>query len=457
VSQWPDESRYALVDHFDGTTVPDPVRWRLANNAACAQLVRGSDDDRHRMVITAACGSESVALRSRTPLRLDGGAGRVMIETDAPGQGGELLVDLVPGPVNLIEGSSRGGLPPGTIRVRISSFAVAINDGQPFVRRPPVHDGMSSRWEVAVQPDGVHVLCNGEEIAAAPGAPTWTEATPLFGFTGPPNGLNYVGIDAIGISRGDTPPFVAPPRVITTGGDQAPPAERLAGVLGGQLRVTIRPNYGTATQGPFVVEVNGHAYPARPAVSGQPFMLGVRYPLVADLPAEALVLSGERHELKVLVRNEDPNQPWTAAVQHADIELIPDPAAKPSPDQAAPPAASTPRARPVLAVPSGTLLDAAGAGIENGKPTPGSRVILEVTLAGPGELAGLAGVEIRVDGKRIAGLPTAKDGPGVAGRWRLALNTGTLAPGVRNLEIKAISADGFAAPQIAYVSLQIPS
>lgn len=448
----PDETKYALVDHFDSGTVPDPARWRLANNAACARMSQGVDADAGRLVISAACGNESLALRSRAPLALtphdDGELGRVMIETDSPGNAGELAVDLVPGPVDLVETSPQGGIPPGTVRVRITPDAVTIKDTQP-IPIEHLHASLSTRWEIVLRADDIQVWHNGSLVGSAPGGPAWPQATPLFEFTGPQNGLNFIGIDAIGLSSANFPAFVPPPRVTTT--ETRPGANPLQGQLGGQLRLTIRSSYGENMPGPFTVQIGDRTFPAKPAVDGQVLNSGLRYPLVADLPADAL-LTTDRLELPIQVHSGDPNA--RPQVQHADLELVPDPAHPPALTGA--PVDQVRRSRPIIADITATLLDAAGGKIGNG-PSPSGRVVLQVTVDGPGDLAGLAGVEIWVDNKRVAGVSTAKDGPGIAGKWRFALNTSSFQAGVHEVEAKAVSADGVASPQLTSVAWQIPN
>jgi hypothetical protein len=451
----PDESHYTLVDHFDGAQVPDLARWQLANNAACASMARGGGDDSRRLVISAACSSESMALRSRTPLRLKdngGELGRMMIESDAPGDGGELTLDLVPGPVDLVETTPRGALPPGTFRVRITQKSVQIQGANPIAINPS-SVGISVRWELLLRTDGLQVWRNGALVGTENVLPTWSEATPLFGFTGAANGLNFVAIDAIGLSSADTPAYLPSPMITAINGPGLDrPAEPPISHLGGQLRMTIRTNYGVTMPEPFTVTIYDQTYAIRPAVAGQRYEPGLRYPVVADLPAGALTAPGERGLLGIRVRSADPQ--LAPEVQHAEIELLPDPAhlaavamTKPEP---------LPRPHPVLAVPTGALLDATGQKIESGLPSPQGRVVLDVGLAGVGELAALAGVEVRVDGKRIAGIPTNRDGPGVAGHWRLALNTSSVTPGVHELELRAVSTDGVSSPQVTYLAWQVP-
>ena len=447
----PDESRYALVDHFDGANVPDPARWQLANNAACAHMARGIEDDSHHLVINAACSNESVALRSRTPLHLtprdDGELGRVMIETTAPGPRGELAVDLVPGPADLVETSPRGGVPQGTVRVRITSDTVTIPGTAPI---PIDHlHSVSTRWEVVLRTDGLQVWRDGLLVGGAPVVPTWTDATPLFEFTGPQNGLNFVAVDAVGISAGTTPPYLTPPRLTTT--PLSKTTRPIPGQLGGQLRLTIRSSYGEVMSGPFTVTVAGQTFPLRPAVEGQQLESGLRYPVVADIPQAAL-LTTDRYELPIDVNSGDPTH--KPEVQHADLELTPDPDHPVT--VTAPAAAPVRRSAPVLADVSLTLLDAAGNKIESG-PGPRGRVVLDVTASSDDvDVAGLAGLEIWVDNKRVAGISTNRDGPAVLGKWRLALDTGSFAPGPRDLEVKTIGTDPNVSFQFTSTAWQIP-
>ncbi|MCE7009454.1 fibronectin type III domain-containing protein [Kibdelosporangium philippinense] len=446
----PDESRYALVDHFDGQVVPDPARWRLANNAACARMSRGVGDDSRRLVISAACGNESVALRSRTPLQLrdiDGELGRVMIETDYPAKTGTLMFDLVPGPADLLDNN----LPPGTLRVKVVSDSVTM-PGADAVKIPP-KPGLSTRWELVLRTDGLSLWRDGTKVAASGFVPTWTTATPLFGFVGPFNGLTYVGIDAIGLSSAQTPAFVAPPRITSTNTGRSPRTEPMTGVLGGQLRMTVRTTHREQMT-PMSVTINGRLFPARPAVDGHEFEPSYRFPIVADIPADALVLSGDRRELRISVQGAKPA--ISPVVQHAELELIPDPASKPSPEQAEPP--PQPAVRPPVTLTSfdTRFLDAAGEKIENNEVVSRGRIVLEVTGDEGAAQAGLAGIEVFIDNKRMAGIPTAVDGPAVAGRWLIALNSGAFEPGPHILEVKAVSTDPNVAPGFTNTTWSIP-
>ncbi|MGQ0839701.1 fibronectin type III domain-containing protein [Actinokineospora sp.] len=499
------EPAWSFADRFIGRVVPDPERWRLSSASDCARATRGDGENGRRMVISAQCGTEPVALRSRAPLRLlesavDGELGRVVVETDQPGQTGELLIDLVPGPADLIDGSPNGpprpdrpglaqddpALPPGTVRVRVAgqetttTVQVLVAPGTPRLGTaisvdpaPTANIGVSVRWEVVLRTDGVRVLRDGQVVGGGDVVPAWREATALLGFAASSGGL-YAAVDLVAFTGAPTAPpvFVPPPaldtgRVVHVAGSgivTSADGARVQGTVGGQLRITLVPQNGPdnppALDDLFTVEVGGSKYATRPAVVGQPLTRGVRYPIVADLPAEALVLGPDGKTLPLRVRGPFQRGQATTRLISASIELT------------APPGGVSPAAgsgtdiplfqiRPALARPGARFLDASGKPIPNDAEVPRGRLVLEVRADGPagqrlgGELAGLAGMEVRLDGERIAGIPTVVDGPGVAGTWRLAVNTTGLRPGQHTIEIKAIGVDPRAAFAVAYAPFTI--
>jgi len=492
------EPPWAFVDRFTSRVVPDPVLWRLASPGGCGRATRGDNDDGKRLVISARCGAESLALRSRSPFRLhsapvDDELGRFVVETDHPGHsGGELLIDLVPGPVDLIGGSPNGSpapgqpglaqddpsLPPGTIRVRVvgseaTTVQVLVPPGTPRLGtpvqtvRPPVAEiGISARWELIVRADSVRVLRDGQVVGGGDVTPAWREATALLGFIGARSGL-YTGVDLVGfIGAPTTAPVLMPSPVLDTGPviiAAGSPAQtpsggaRVPGSAGAQLRVTLAPQNGPTEQADdtFTVDVGGRLYPARAVIPGQQLIRGVRYPVVVDLPPEALVLRPDGKTLPVRVQGSLPRGRAVTRIVHASIELT-------APPTAVSPASGTgieePLAgpRPALARPSARFFDAAGKPIAEEGEVPRGRLVLEVVAdarAGQriaGEVSGLAGVEVYLDGDQIAGIPTTKNGPGIGGSWRLAVNTAGLGQGKHTVEIKTVGVDPRSAFAVTY-------
>ncbi|GAA4294551.1 hypothetical protein ACFQV2_40015 [Actinokineospora soli] len=87
--------------------------------------------------------------------------------------------------------------------------------------------------------------------------------------------------------------------------------------------------------------------------------------------------------------------------------------------------------------------------------------MLELTLDGlggqqlGGDLAGLAGVEVRLDRTRLAGIPTVVDGPGIGGSWRIAIDTTGLAPGRHTVEVRAVGVDARSAFAVSYTPFEV--
>ncbi|SDC73026.1 fibronectin type III domain-containing protein [Actinokineospora iranica] len=496
-AQAPDDLPWSFQDRFVSRVVPDPVGWRFSSTTDCARATRGAAEDGDRLVVSGQCAAEPVALRSRVPLRLratpvDGELGRVVVSTDHPGHDGELTLTFVPGPVDLIGGSPSGSpspgkpglaqddpsLPPGTVRMRVvgrdAAVRVLVAPGTPRLGRPvavqPVpraEIGFSVRWEVVFRTDGIRVLRDGVLVGAGDVVPDWRAATALLGFVGGGVGL-HAAVDLVGFVGAPTvrPVLVVPPRIDADRVVAAPDTPlvtpgagaRVAGATGGQLRVTLVPQAPGADA--FTVEAGGREYPARPAVAGQPFTRGVRYPIVADLPPEALVLGPDGKTLPVRVRGPVLRETGPTRVISASMELT-------APEGAVSPAAGTgietplPRVKPAPARPSAAFFDVAAKPIAADTELPRGRVVLEVRadgLAGQrqsGRLAGMAGVEVRIDGQRVAGIPTVADGPGVGGRWRLALTTKELAAGRHTVEVKVVGVDPGTAFAVAYAPFRI--
>lgn len=481
------DGRYVLLDRFDQPDAPDPDRWRLATRENCARATPGRDDDARRLVISSSCASAPVTLRSRTPFVLADSdeLGRFAVETDAPGVDGELFLDLVPGPVSVVAGAAveqapdravdAVGLPPGTIRTRIASSAgsttaqvlvapgtprIAPTGGQPHPV-PAARLGMSQRWEVVLRRDGVRVLRDGALVAKGEVAPQWAEATALVGVVGPSGERVHVDLIAFAGKAASPPPLVpSPPIRVETGGATTGNTgqELVADVLGGQLRLSVVHTDGSGVAPEFTALVGGKVtVPLRPAVPGTAWQPESPYPLVADLPLESLALLGpDRHLLVSVVLP----RPMRIQLTHVDLELVPRPGAR----AATAPSTETEALNGVeldLARTNGKVLDASGEPVPDGRPLQAGRLVLDVSLDGlegrrtTARLPGLAGFTIRLDGDQVASVPTTDEGPAVAGRWRLALNTSGLPAGPHMIEIKAFSTEAAIRPASAFVSFFI--
>jgi hypothetical protein len=497
----PDSTQYSLLDRFDGAVVPDPARWRLVGTGNCTKASKGDGEDRRRLVITGQCGAsdEGIALRSRTPLRLNavpsGELGRVTVRTDRPGQDGELIIDLVPGPVDLIGRAPSGvlgqvrpglttvddGLPPGTIRVRISAWPhgiaepgdpttvvqVQVPPGTPTLGTPiavaplPQPDlNVSVRWDVILRTDGVFVQRDGVVVGGGDVLPTFTEATPLLEFTG--QGGIRASIDMIGLggAPSPTPPLLPAPRIDferEVAWPGSPPqttaaSDHLPGVHSGQLRITLVPQANLGPDSQFIVDIGGQQILARRAIPTQPALAAVRLPIVADIPAEALTIRPQSGAINVVVHATHEQNGLATQVLTAELELTGDPPPQPSRTPDAPLA----RPNPTLAVPTAALHDAAGTPIPTMQEVPRGRLVLDVILDPvatqrfSGAVAGLAGIEISIDGKPLAGIPTVTDGPGIGGHYRLAVDTNDLPSGGHNIQVIAIGTEATTSFAITY-------
>ncbi|SDH25745.1 hypothetical protein SAMN05216553_118179 [Lentzea fradiae] len=433
-----DRERFTFADRFDGSDEPDPRLWRLSKRTDCARATSGDADDHDRLVISSSCGTRAATLRSRTPFVRSDGESRFVVETDAPGTGGELLLDLVPGPVS-VQGEP---VPPNTVRATVStdvagnSVVELVPDGTPVKPVPAALPGVTVRWEIVLTPEGVRVERDGEVVATSPFVPQWREATALVGVAALAGDRVRAGVDLIGFqtAKADAPPAAITPQV-RVDGPASPSPERLPGVTAGQLRLAVIP----AQESPLLttVLVNGVQLPLRPAVEGMPWKPGAEYPAVADLPEAAFTST-----LDVAL-------PTTERIQvtHTDVELTG--AAVVVEREPGTPLVD---AKPALADPVAEVLDASGQPVENGAAFPRGRVVLEVRLnALDAAVAGLAGFELRIDGTHVATVPTTADGPAGAGRWRIALNTSTMTAGAHAIEVKAFSTDQEVHPETGYV------
>ncbi|WP_089950174.1 hypothetical protein [Lentzea xinjiangensis] len=433
-----DSASYTFADRFDAPDEPDLRRWRLSKRTDCARATSGDGEDHDRLVISSSCGTRAVTLRSRTPFVRDDGESRFVVETDAPGTGGELLLDLVPGPVS-VQGEP---VLPNAIRARVAtdvtgnSVVELTPDGTAVKALPAALPGVTVRWELVLTAGGVQVVRDGDVVATSPFVPRWREATALVGVAALAGDRIRAGVDLIGYrtAKADAPPAVPTPQV-RVDGPAGIGTRPIADVTAGQLRIAMIPS----REGPPVgtVRLNGVEVPLRPAVEGTRWKPGAEYPAVADLPREAFT---DTVDLRLVTGDR-------VQVTHTDVELT-------GPESPPQRQSGTPLvdARPSLADPVPEVLDASGQPIENGTAFQRGRVVLEVRVnALDAAVAGLAGFEVRIDGTHVATVPTTADGPAAAGRWRISLTTAAMSAGAHAIEVKAFSTDSEVHPETGYV------
>jgi hypothetical protein len=481
-----------LFESFDGPfdvdTASGSGRWHFSGYPGCTRASRGSGEHVGQLTIDLECGGDLTVLRYRSPLILDepglvntlnaaGEPGRVLVSTDAAGPRGQLTIDLVPGPADQV-GAGRDGaapavnppngtaavdptLPAGTIRVLVNDAGTRVLTG-PGVRRianlpapnpaPARGPGVLHDFEVTLSRDGVRVLQDGYLVAVAGIRPPWTKAHVLVGLSGPPGRRARVHLDAIGLSGAPTPPparYAHP--VIPATQRLLGPTENAPGIgISGQpLTKAATARFVTSvTLAPGVdldrvaVQLGTETIPARPVLP-VPARTGSIVTLVADLPPQLLGPAAPQ-PVSPLVLRAPGAESAEAPIFGSYLEIQPIPGTQP---HLLAPIGDRPRPAIPDAMPSPTvrLLDDAGKQVTT--TAFGSRVLVDVDLdrigaqLESGGLAGIAGFELWLDNRRIAGLPTAIDGPGVGGRYAVSVSTSRLVPGTHLFELRVIPSD----------------
>jgi hypothetical protein len=443
-------------------------RWHASGYRGCVGLGAGRVDGRG-LPIDLGCGADMAVLRARAPLRLtspegsDRVLGRVVVSTDAAGPGGELTVDLVPGRADRVgDGTRRASraeetdpaLPGGTVRVSVADVGVAVSTApgvaatgptrevHPAPRRGP---GVVHAFEVVLTSSGVRVYQDGLAVAERAVVPAWGSASVLLGFRGPDGRRSRVHVAAAGF----TGPAGAPPRVVEAGvsaGTQRVlgPADQEPGI--GIARTPLRTArsarlVATLAMTPaldprrVVVQMGGLRVPARPAVAVPPRGAGA-LTVVADVPAALLGARGPDTITPFVVRA--PGASAQTSLLETYLEITPGPGwAAPQSKADEPP--RPPDALPVVAA---VLGNAAGKPLSSTTVPRRGQLVLAVTLDpsraqwDTGRVAGVQGVQVRLDGALIAGIPTAADGPGVGGRYALSIAVGGLTVGTHTIEVR---------------------
>ena len=496
--QPPDPDRATLTglyDDFSTDTAPDPVRWAVQRvSRSCLRTGPGSGREDGRLVLDMRCGSAENELRARVPMHLSAGPvlGRLTVITDGPIPGGQLSIAVVPGPVTMLGVAAAGNLPrsepgkavedpalpQGTIRAMVTADGAAITAAPGTPRTPapaatagltPVlgAPGVTSRWDLQLATDGVTLRRDGDLVASGDVLPSWQEATVLVGFAAPPGDSARVHVDAIGFSgQPGSPPNVVDIGKVIAGDVSYPPGaagpsrgsfSAAPGAGSARLQVVAGPTDRCA-ENSMSADFESVTVPLHPAVPGGAPAGGPYCPYVAEFTAELMdrlrggqlttpvIRSAERAGLSVFGLLEVTYPPGVAVNR------------QPATD---PPGAPPDGEQHRLAHLSAELRNAAGERLVEGDPVPRGRVVLAVSLDGlagqreTGELAGIAGIEVRLDGKLIAGLPTTSDGPAAAGDYQFGLSASRLSAGSHVLELRVLGSQSGTRPRGLWLSFQV--
>lgn len=484
-----------LHDDFRGGSVPDPGRWavqRIGNN--CLRAGPGEGDEAGRFVLELQCGSSAAVLRARVPLTLTGGdiRGRIGLVTDAPIPGGQVAITLVPGPVTSIgvlpdahavlseNGLTREdpNLPPGTIRTVIDADVAAITTG-PGVPRTGANlgkpnldtilgsPGVTSRWELQVASGGVTLTRDGELAAAAAVRPDWTQATVLLEFTAPPGEIARLHLDEFGFTGPtSTPPNVVErldavsPRVYPR--DEGGPNNRTQpaapAAVSARLHVVMGPSRACAPED-LVADFGGPVVPLVPEAPGTIPKDGPYCPLVADLPPNVLDLLERGAMHTPFLRSATGSQ---LAVAGSFLEIGFPAGANVDRQRVVPgPGPQQTNERHRLPLLNADLRNAAGEPLVPGQPVERGRLVLDVTLDGlagqrsTGQVGGVAGIQVLIDNKVVAGLPTTRDGPAAGGDYRFGMSTNTLNSGGHVIEVRVYGTESGTRPRSIWINFQL--
>jgi hypothetical protein len=465
-------------DFADPATTSDSSpasRWHVSGYRGCVAPGAGRTDGRG-LPISLGCGADMAVLRSRTPLRLtapegaDRVLGRVAVATDAAGPGGELTVGLVPGRADQVgvpvlrasrTDETDPGLPGGTIRVSVGDAGVQVGTAAGTAARgrtremnaaPRRGPGVVHRFEVVLTSSGVRVYQDGLAVAARDVVPAWREASVLLGFRGPDGRRSRVHV----ASAGFTGPAGAAPRVVeesVNAGTQRVlgPADPAPGI--GIARTPLRSArsarlVATLTVTPeldprgVVAQFGTVRVPARPTVAAPPREPGAALTVVADVPRSLLGAHGPDTITPFVLRA--PGAGVATTLLETYLEITPAPGWSP-PAAAATRPQDLPDALPVVRA---VLGNAAGKPLASTTVPRRGQLVLDVTLEpahaqwDTGSVGGVQGLQVRLDGALIAGIPTNADGPGVGGRYKVSIAVGGLEFGAHSMEVREYGVRG---------------
>lgn len=426
------------IDVFDGAEALGPHRWRVFGSGDDCLGLRPLNGKR----LEVTC--DVLDLQSNVPLRLgvpgeDGAVGRVVLTTDGPSTvrgDGELVVALLPEPFHDI-GHLSEPYPPGSLVLRITPHGASFDTGSgvPTTSRvvpvggtsPPPTPGVRHRWELRVLPDAVVALRDGEALAAASVAVPWTVVRPRLAF----RNIQQTRLDAFGV--GGAPESPVPASVVPLGAGAgetdsaelgATPARRLEGGDSVRVVAAVVSVKSDVRDVPITVEFGGRSAPAAfmppsdDPVSIRSAWVYADFPLPEPTGNTSVRL---RATQKVLVNGSHLVVDDGRAAARRVLPKVTD---RELPDPEVPP--------PAVAVLHDT-------GATDRFPRGGrARIVVELLTTTEREIAGIKGVEVDLDGQRLAVLPT---GRAAGGRHEFLLDLNGVTVGGHKVDVRVLPVD----------------
>jgi hypothetical protein len=463
-----------LYDDFpDPTTVSE--RWHLSGYRGCVDVVAGRTKG---LPIELGCGADLAVLRARQPMTLTaptagGELGRVTVRTDTAGAGGELTVNLVPGPADRVgtEGQRANRfaerettLPAGTVRVGVDDSGVHVSAAPDVpAAAPPALEvfqaprrgpGVSHLFEVVLTTSGLRVYQDGLLVSVAGVVPAWHSASVLLGFRGPDGRRSRVHLTSAGFS-GPATALVPITEVPVNAGTQRvldlveePPQlgiarTPLATAATARLVATIMTANALDPRG-VVMQFGDVRVPARPVVPDPTVASGAAVTVVADVPMALLGSAGADSITPFVLRA--PGASQEVRLVETYLEITPVPGARTSPPSSPPPARPGEADMPPAI--DAVLCNSAGEPLNSSVVPARGQIVLRVDLNAAssqwetGSIRGVQGFQVWVDGTLAAGVPTRADGPGLGGKHAMSISTSGFDTGAHVLEVREYAMAG---------------
>ncbi|MFD1149451.1 hypothetical protein [Saccharothrix hoggarensis] len=391
------------IDVFDGPEALSPRRWRVFDGGDTDCLGLRPLNGR-RLEITC----DRVDLQSNVPMRFslpqhDGAIGRVVLTTDGPRDRGssqsELMIALLPEPFHDLAHLAPP-FPPSSVILHVTPFGASfsLNGGTPLPNEvvpsggtvPPPTAGVRHRWELRVLPDAVVALRDGEAVARAAVTLPWTSARPRVAFR---NAIN-TRVDVFGAGGapdGPVPASVVPLGPSTEENGAASLGNVASSRLAGASSVRVVASVVAERDAPVTVELGSRS---APAVFMPPFH-GLDRSEAAVVYADFPLPSPEANP-KVRLRSDGRVTAHRAHLVVAD-----------GPDARRPLPRLTDRAHPDPRVPAPTVTVLHESASGERFPAGGKvRLLVELPDPEAREIAPVKGIEVDLDGERMATLPT---------------------------------------------------